>query len=61
MALTLEVEQRLIEVGLVGFYEKDKAAIWIGLAKEAYGDTRKTYPDGSIIRHDDVARPLPPF
>ncbi len=60
MALTLEIEQQLIEVGLVEFFEKDKTTIWVVLARDAYEYTRKTYPDGTTIRRDDVAKALNP-
>lgn len=59
MGLTLEIEQKLEEVGLIAFFEKTKD-IWKGLAKEAYDYTRKTYPDSAIIRPDDVAKALTP-
>jgi hypothetical protein len=59
MGLTLEVEQKLEQVGLIAFFDGSDD-IWKGLAKEAYDYTRKTYPDGAVIRHDDVAKALIP-
>lgn len=53
MALTLVVEQRLERVGLVKFFGESES-LWEGLAQEAYDFTRRNFPDGAIIRPDDL-------
>jgi hypothetical protein len=59
MALTLEAEQRLESVGLVGLYSEHQAA-WTDAAKETKGFTEGNFPKGAKIRRDDVARQLSP-
>ena len=50
MALTLEAEQRLADVGLVGLFDGDTKAFIAG-----------NFPQGSRIRRDDVAKGLIPI
>jgi hypothetical protein len=60
MALTLDVEQRLQDVGLVAFFEGHRAA-WETVAKDTYGFLKGNFPAGSVIRPDDVAKALKPL
>jgi len=60
MALTLEAEQRLIDVGLVGVFNQHRA-IWLAAAKEAKTFVRGNFPEGSPVRRDDVAKALHPI
>jgi hypothetical protein len=60
MALTLEAEQRLEAVGLVGLYNDDAAA-WLEAAKQTKAFIKGNFPDGALIRRDDVAKALIPI
>lgn len=55
MALTLEAEQRLENVGLVALFIKRKSA-WLALARQIKTFVRSNFPNGSKIRRDDVAK-----
>jgi hypothetical protein len=55
MALTLESEQRLTDVGLVAFFERHQAA-WLTSAQEIKNFCTKNFPAGAKIRRDDVAK-----
>ena len=57
MALTLEAEQRLEDVGLVKFYGDHEAA-WLDAAKQTKAFVTENYPKGARIRRDDVANSL---
>ncbi len=59
MALTLESEQRLTEVGLVAFYENKKDA-WLASAQEMKNFCTNNFPVGAQIRRDDVAKAFHP-
>lgn len=60
MALTLEAEQRLEDVGLGKFYD-DHAAAWLATAKETKAFITKNFPHNAKIRRDDVAKALVPI
>ena len=60
MALTLEAEQRLGTVSLVGLYEKH-AADWLKAAKHTKAFIVGDFPKNSTIRRDDVAKALIPI
>ena len=60
MALTLEAEQRLEDVGLVAFFEQHEAE-WLGIVQETYAYVTGNFPPGSVIRRDDVAKALLPI
>lgn len=60
MALTLEFEQRLDDAGLIEFFDGHRDT-WKALAKKAHDFLKGTFPDGSAIRHDDVAKALLPL
>ncbi len=57
MALTLEAEQRLEDVGLIAFYTKHDAA-WLAAAKQTKTFVTDNFPAGANIRRDDVANRL---
>lgn len=60
VALTLEAEQRLIDVGLVAFFEQHRAD-WLAVAQDTYTYLSGNFPVGSMIRRDDVAKALLPI
>jgi hypothetical protein len=60
MALTLEAEQRLEAVGLVDLYNGDAEA-WLDAAKQTKAFIKGNFPDGALIRRDDVAKALIPI
>ncbi len=60
MSLTLEEEQRLEDVGLTGFFDRDRNA-WLSAAKKAKAYVKENFPADSPIRRDDVAKPLKPI
>jgi hypothetical protein len=57
MALTLEAEIRMEEVGLVGFYTGD-AAGWLATVQATKDFVEGNFPPGALIRRDDVAKGL---
>jgi hypothetical protein len=57
MALTLEAEQRMAGVGLVAFYEGNAEA-WLATVKETKEFVTRNFPEGALIRRDDVAKAL---
>lgn len=57
MALTLEVEQRLEDVGLIAFYQRDEAA-WLGAVRDTRDYVVRGFPEGARVRQDDVAKAL---
>ncbi len=57
MALTLEAEQRMDDVGLVGFYTDDALA-WLATVQATKDFVRGNFPAGALIRRDDVAKGL---
>jgi hypothetical protein len=60
MALTLEAEQRMDDVGVVGFYQAGEAD-WIATAQATKTFVEGNFPDGARIRRDDVAKALIPI
>jgi hypothetical protein len=60
MALTLEAEQRLESVGLVALFtgHEDK---WLQAAKDTKAFIASNFPQGAIIRRDDVSKALIPI
>jgi hypothetical protein len=60
MALTLEAEQRLEAVGLITVFNEHRA-IWLAAAKETKAFVKGNFPEGSLVRRDDVAKPLLPI
>lgn len=60
MALTLEAEQRLDDVGLVAFYDNNQVA-WQTTVQATKNFVRGNFPAGSLIRRDDVAKGLVPI
>lgn len=57
MALTLEAEQRMDDVGLVGFYMAN-APGWLATVQATKDFVRRNFPPGALIRRDDVAKGL---
>jgi hypothetical protein len=60
MALTLEIEQRLVSAGLTQFFERNRRE-WVPAARETYEFMMRTFPDGAPIRPDDVRKILLPI
>lgn len=60
MALTLEAEQRLDDVGLVAFYQAQQAT-WLATVQATKDFVAGNFPAGSPIRRDDVAKALVPI
>ena len=60
MALTLEAEQRLESVGLVGLFD-DNNETWLEAAKQTKAFIKGNFPEGALIRRDDVAKALIPI
>lgn len=60
MALTLESEQRMDDVGIVGFYEND-ANDWLATVRATKKFVEGNFPDDALIRRDDVAKALTPI
>lgn len=60
MALTLEAEQRLHDVELDKFFEKDKAS-WTATVQDTKDFIAKKFPGGAKIRPDDVAKAIYPI
>ena len=60
MALTLEAEQRMTDVGVVGFYRADEPN-WLNTVRATKNFVRGNFPPGALIRRDDVAKALIPI
>lgn len=60
MALTLEAEQRMDDVGLVGLYAANQPA-WQGTVQATKNFVSGNFPANSLIRRDDVAKGLIPI
>jgi hypothetical protein len=60
VALTLEAEQRLEAVGLVKFFSQHEQA-WLNAARETKIFIAGNFPQGAIIRRDDVAKAFIPI
>ena len=56
MALTLDVEQRVEDVGLITFFDQNRAA-WKGLAKRTYDFLKADFPAGSTIDQPPLSGP----
>lgn len=59
MALTLEAEQRMGDVGMVAFFAANEAA-WLATVQATKDFITGNFPAGALIRHDDVAKALIP-
>ena len=57
MALTLDKEQRLQDVGLIEFFEQEQP-MWVSVAKRAHEFARRDFPKEAVIRRDDLIKPL---
>jgi hypothetical protein len=60
MGLTLEAEQRLEDAGLIDLFKQNQA-IWLEAARQTKEFVRENFPNGALIRRDDVAKALHPI
>lgn len=60
MSLTLEAEQRMRDVGMIGFYEED-ADQWRATVRDTKKFLQGKFPADAPIRRDDVAKALVPI
>lgn len=60
MALTLVVEQRLTDVGLVALFTQHQT-VWTAAAQRTKDYVTQNFPTGSTIRPDDVAKAMHPI
>ena len=60
MALTLEAEQRMEDVGVAGFYRAAEGD-WLATVQATEAFVRGNFPAGAPIRRDDVAKALIPI
>ncbi len=60
MALTLEAEQRLIDIGIMDFYTPLEVE-WRDSVRQTLVFVRNNFPPGAVIRRDDVAKALHPI
>jgi hypothetical protein len=60
MSLTLQEEQQLERAGLISLFN-DNIEEWRGLAKQSYDFNAKNFPEGSVVRRDDVAKTFAPL
>jgi hypothetical protein len=60
MSLTLEAEQRSKDVSLATLF-KTHEVMWLGAARKTKAFVRENFPDGALIRRDDVAKALHPI
>ncbi|MBB3929219.1 hypothetical protein GGR25_000238 [Kaistia hirudinis] len=60
MALTLEAEQRMTDVGVVAFYAGD-AESWLATVRATKKFVKRNFPPQAFIRRDDVAKALIPI
>lgn len=57
MGLTLEAEQRLDDAGVADFFE-DAREDWVATVRETKIFVENNFPEGALIRRDDVAKAL---
>jgi hypothetical protein len=57
MGLTLAVERKLEDVGLMAFYDADPQP-WKTMAEETHKFVKEHFPQGDRIRRDDLAKSL---
>jgi hypothetical protein len=60
MALTLEAELRLRDAHLIALFNAHEEK-WLEAAQQTYAFVLGNYPQGAVIRPDDVAKPLRPI
>lgn len=60
MALTFEAELRLTSIGLVDLFQEHRED-WKSAAERAYNYFREGFPEGALIRQDDIAKALTPI
>jgi hypothetical protein len=59
MGLTLYWEKNLRDAGLDAFFTQNRPA-WLAAARDAIQYARTSFPNGGVIRRDDVAQFLIP-
>ena len=57
--MTLRAEQQLDASGLIAFFENSRET-WITAARDTHAFVKQSFPAGSKIRPDDVAKALLP-
>lgn len=60
MGLTLESEQRMEDAGVVDFYRDDQDN-WLEAVRATRHFVVNNFPNGALIRRDDVAKALFPI
>lgn len=60
MGLTLEGEQRLEAAGVVVHFDENRAA-WLATIRETYQFVARNFPNGALIRKDDIAKAMLPI
>jgi len=60
MGLTLEAEQRMEKVGLIELFDKARKT-WLEVAQKTYNFVKDGFPEGAMIRRDDVQKGLIPI
>jgi hypothetical protein len=60
MSLTLPIENRLKDAGLIDFFNRH-IQVWTNTARKTYTFVRTGFPSGTAIRRDDVAKELTPL
>ena len=60
MGLTLEAEQRMEKVGLTQFFDGARPT-WLEVAQKTYNFVKDGFPEGVLIRRDDVQKGLIPI
>jgi hypothetical protein len=60
MALTLEAEQNMRDVGMIAFYEQNEED-WKATVRETKAFLVGKFPQGATIRRDDVQKALVPI
>lgn len=60
MGLTLESEQRLEAAGVIQHFDQNRAA-WLATITETYQFVEANFPNGAMIRKDDIAKAMIPI
>jgi hypothetical protein len=60
MGLTLEAEQRMEKVGLLQFFDEARET-WLEVSQKTYNFIKDGFPEGAMIRRDDVQKGLIPI
>lgn len=60
MGLTLEGEQRLDAAGVIAHFDENEGA-WLATITETYQFVARNFPNGALIRKDDIAKAMLPI